>query len=90
MMKVLIVNTSERTGGAAVAANRLKDALNNNGIEANMLVRDKLSDDTTVFTIKMGGAHNGTSCGNDGAYSGTCTFLSAISLLSTLPMQVPT
>jgi len=54
MMKVLIVNTSERTGGAAVAANRLKDALNNNGIEANMLVRDKLSDDTTVFTIKNG------------------------------------
>ena len=31
-MKVLIVNTSEKTGGAALAANRLKDALNNNGI----------------------------------------------------------
>ncbi|WP_024999419.1 glycosyltransferase family 4 protein [Prevotella falsenii] len=53
-MRVLIVNTSEQTGGAAVAANRLKDALNNNGIEANMLVRDKLSDDKTVFTIKNG------------------------------------
>ena len=51
-MKVLIVNTSEQTGGAAVAANRLKVALNNNGIEANMLVRDRLSDDETVFTIK--------------------------------------
>ena len=34
-MKVLIVNTSEQAGGAAVAANRLMDALNNqarNGI----------------------------------------------------------
>lgn len=51
-MKVLIVNTSEQTGGAAVAANRLKVALNNNGIEANMLVRDRLSDDETVFAIK--------------------------------------
>ena len=51
-MRVLIVNTSERTGGAAVAANRLKDALNKNGIDASMLVRDKLSNDKTVFAIK--------------------------------------
>ena len=40
-MRVLIVNTSEQTGGAAVAANRLMDALNNNGVKAKMLVRDK-------------------------------------------------
>lgn len=40
-MKVLIVNTSERTGGAAVAANRLMMALNNNGVKAMMLARDK-------------------------------------------------
>ncbi len=40
-MRVLIVNTSERTGGAAVAANRLMKALNNNGVKAKMLVRDK-------------------------------------------------
>ena len=37
-MRVLIVNTSENTGGAAVAANRLKEALNNHGIKAKMLV----------------------------------------------------
>ena len=42
-MRVLIVNTSERTGGAAVAANRLMDALNNNGVKAKMLVREKES-----------------------------------------------
>ena len=40
-MRVLIVNTSERTGGAAVAASRLADALCNNGVKAKILVRDK-------------------------------------------------
>jgi glycosyltransferase involved in cell wall biosynthesis len=40
-MRVLIVNTSERTGGAAVAAHRLMVALNNHGVKAKMLVRDK-------------------------------------------------
>lgn len=51
-MRVLIVNTSERTGGAAVAANRLMDALNNNGVKTKMLVRDKESDDITVVGLK--------------------------------------
>ena len=40
-MRVLIVNTSEKAGGAAVAANRLMDALNNNGVKAKMLVRTR-------------------------------------------------
>lgn len=40
-MRILIVNTSEGIGGAAVAANRLVAALNNNGEKAMMLVRDK-------------------------------------------------
>ncbi len=50
-MRVLIVNTSERTGGAAVAANRLAEALNNNGVKAKMLVRDKQTDDITVAEL---------------------------------------
>ena len=50
-MKVLIINTSERTGGAAVAAGRLMDALNNNGVKAKMLVRDKESDRITVVGV---------------------------------------
>ena len=50
-MRVLIVNTSERTGGAAVAASRLFNALNNNGVKARMLVRDKQTDDITVATV---------------------------------------
>lgn len=50
-MRVLIVNTSERTGGAAVAANRLMMALNNNGVKAKMLVRDKESEALTVVGL---------------------------------------
>jgi glycosyltransferase involved in cell wall biosynthesis len=51
-MKVLIVNTSEKTGGAAIAANRLFKALNRNGVDATMLVRDKHSSDKKVFALK--------------------------------------
>lgn len=50
-MRVLIVNTSERAGGAAVAANRLMDALNNHGVKAKMLVRDKQTDALTVVGL---------------------------------------
>ena len=50
-MRVLIVNTSERTGGAAIAANRLKDALNNSGVKTMMLVTDKETDDITVAAL---------------------------------------
>ena len=50
-MRVLIVNTSERAGGAAVAANRLMKALNNHGIKAKMLVRDKETDGLTVAVL---------------------------------------
>lgn len=51
-MNVLIVNTSDCTGGAAVAANRLVAALNRNGVYANMLVRDRLSADSNVYAVK--------------------------------------
>lgn len=50
-MRVLIVNTSERTGGAAIAANRLLHALNRNGVEARMLVRDRKTDAPDVVNI---------------------------------------
>ena len=50
-MRVLIVNTSERTGGAAVAANRLMMALINHGVKVKMLVRDKQSDTLTVVGL---------------------------------------
>ena len=50
-MRVLIVNTSERTGGAAVAAHRLMEALNNNGVKAKMLVRDKETASLSVCAL---------------------------------------
>ena len=51
VMRVLIVNTAERTGGAAIAANRLLYALNHNGVEARMLVRDRKTDAAEVVNI---------------------------------------
>jgi glycosyltransferase involved in cell wall biosynthesis len=50
-MKIIILSTFERTGGAAIAANRLMQALNKSGHEAGMLVRDKQTDDPNVTTI---------------------------------------
>lgn len=50
-MRVLIVNTSENIGGAAIAANRLMEALKNNGVKAKMLVRDKRTEQITVATL---------------------------------------
>ena len=51
-MRVLIINTSERTGGAAVAASRLTEALKNNGVRVKMLVRDKQTDQINVVALK--------------------------------------
>lgn len=51
-MRVLIINTSERMGGAAIAANRLMEALKNNGIKAKMLVRNKQTDQISVVELK--------------------------------------
>lgn len=47
-MRVLIINTTERQGGPAIAAYRLTEALKNNGIEAKMLVRRKSSAQVTT------------------------------------------
>jgi len=48
-MKVLIVNTSERSGGAAVAAKRLSEALAHHGMEARMLVMNRQTDAPEVL-----------------------------------------
>ena len=50
-MRVLLINTSERIGGAAVAASRLMESLKNNGIKAKLLVRDKQTDQITVVSL---------------------------------------
>ena len=56
-MRVLIINTSERIGGAAVAAGRLMESLKNNGIKAKMLVRDKQTDQISVVGLKRSWLH---------------------------------
>jgi len=50
-MRILILNTSELHGGAAIAAARLTDALNHHGAKAMMLVRDKSSDRVTTSAL---------------------------------------
>ncbi|MDD6210995.1 MAG: glycosyltransferase family 4 protein [Bacteroidales bacterium] len=50
-MKVVIINTSERIGGAAVAANRLMHALRMTGVDVKMLVRDKQTNDGQVISV---------------------------------------
>ena len=42
-MKVLILSTYERSGGAAIAASRLLHALHKNGVDATMLCRKNIS-----------------------------------------------
>lgn len=50
-MKILILNTSDITGGASIAANRLLHALLKNGMEANMLVLHKQTTEPHVSSI---------------------------------------
>jgi glycosyltransferase involved in cell wall biosynthesis len=49
LMKIVIINTAEIKGGAAVACNRLHEALVKAGFDSTMLVRQKSSQDPTVF-----------------------------------------
>lgn len=51
-MRVLIINTTERQGGPAIAAYRLTEALKNNGIKAKMLVRRKSTDQLTTVVAE--------------------------------------
>ena len=50
-MKVLLVNTSENRGGAAVACKRLMISLKKQGISVKMLVRDKQTTSPDVISI---------------------------------------
>ncbi len=50
-MKVLLVSTSDKIGGAAIACTRIFNALRKNGMEVRMLVRDKVSVDSGIVSI---------------------------------------
>lgn len=49
-MKILLLSTYDWQGGAAKAAYRLHQALRRTGIDSQMLVQNKLSDEETVIT----------------------------------------
>lgn len=50
-MKIVLVSNSDMTGGAAVVTTRLMHALRDRGIDASMLVVNKLSDDPNIHLI---------------------------------------
>ena len=50
-MKVLILSTFEQSGGAAIAAKRLMEALRKSGVDVKMLVRDKQTDSHDVISV---------------------------------------
>ena len=60
-MKILIVNTSDIQGGAARAAYRLHTALISSGVDSQMLVQSKSSDDFTVQTMASTNIQKGVS-----------------------------
>lgn len=49
-----MINTSDRRGGAAVAAYRLKRALSDSGTEVKLIVRDKMTEDPQVVSVDTG------------------------------------
>lgn len=51
-MKIVIVNKSDSTGGAAVVSRRLMEALREEGADARMLVVEKLSDSPYVIKLE--------------------------------------
>ncbi len=53
-MKVVIVNKSDSTGGAAVVGYRLMEALRQAGVEVRMLVAEKTRDDADVAVAASG------------------------------------
>ncbi|MBR4534420.1 MAG: glycosyltransferase [Bacteroidaceae bacterium] len=54
-MNILLVNTSEMAGGAAIAASRLCDSLNRRGVQATLLVRDRETSRATTRRVPVGG-----------------------------------
>ena len=49
LLKILQINTSDISGGAARAAYRLHKSLQSIGVDSHMLVQSKISDDPTVL-----------------------------------------
>lgn len=50
-MKIVLINTSDSGGGAAIACKRLKDALKKEGADVNMLVACKTTEDNDTIQV---------------------------------------
>ena len=50
-MKILILNFSDSSGGASIAANRLHESLIKNNIDSKLLVLDKKTNNLNTFII---------------------------------------
>lgn len=50
-MNILMLNTSDKTGGAAIAAHRLTKALQKQGLPVNLCVRDRKTADKNVCAV---------------------------------------
>ena len=50
-MKIVLLNTFESKGGAAIACKRLMRALQKQGVDVKLVVRDKTSGDTNVISV---------------------------------------
>lgn len=53
-MKILHISTSDRVGGAAIAAYRMNEAMNDYGIESHLLVMNKTTSGPMLFSISDG------------------------------------
>ncbi len=53
-MKIVILSNTDSGGGAAIAARRLNDALNKNGVESKMLVVNKVTSSDTIEQVEGG------------------------------------
>lgn len=58
-MKIVLINTSERSGGAAIACNRLMNALNKEGIDVKTLVLDKATEDSNIVSVNTSSLKKG-------------------------------
>jgi len=57
-MTPLLINTYDTLGGAAIASCRLLNGLNRNGIQARMLVQEKMGENPNVITLPRGRFRN--------------------------------
>lgn len=81
-MRVLIINTSEKTGGAAIAARRLMESLHTAGTDVKMLVLHKESQSEQVIPVGKDWQRNALSSGKDWLSGRIISSAGRISLLS--------